>query len=493
MLVFGERDWTRRGEPFSVYFRMIGMIAPLQITPPETGIWATVRISWPGQRCVSEEPPSIGAAVFLLLTLGTASFDGFAETFTWLATIGVNPLEFPGRSAVTLPNTLGLLAAPAVLALVYFTAVLAGAGAIKGRGGRSGISVAAHLVYSIVPISVAFHGAHYLSMLLINGQYLLAAISDPFDQGWNLFGTAHWHVTASMLIDIHNVQQLWIAQTIIIAGGHCIGILIAHMIALRRFDIPARATASQILLAAVMVGYTVFGLWLLPASFRFRSGEFVMIGLPNAAKPVFRAYSVASPSWDEEIEFFSIKVQNGPLTEHLQKVKPGDTVLMRKKPTGTLVLDALLPGKRLYMLSTGTGVAPFASLIRDPETYDKFDEVVLIQTCREVEELTYITRLVEGLMEDPLVGEMVKDRLRLFTTTTRESFPRMGRITDLMASGSFFEQMGLPPISAAEDRAMICGSMAMIKDTSTMLEGFGLVEGANNNPATFVVERAFVG
>jgi ferredoxin--NADP+ reductase len=230
-----------------------------------------------------------------------------------------------------------------------------------------------------------------------------------------------------------------------------------------------------------------------PASFRFRSGEFVMIGLPNAEKPVFRAYSIASPSWDDEIEFFSIKVPNGPLTEHLQKIRPGDTVLMRKKPTGTLVLDALLPGKRLYLFSTGTGVAPFASLVRDPETYEKFEEVVLIQTCREVEELTYITRLVEDLRDDPLVGEIVEGRLKLFTSTTRRTFPRMGRITDLMADGRFFEMTGLPAIDPETDRGMICGSMAMIKDTSAMLEGFGLIEGANNKPATFVVERAFVG
>ncbi|AYD04003.1 ferredoxin NADP reductase (plasmid) [Neorhizobium sp. NCHU2750] len=230
-----------------------------------------------------------------------------------------------------------------------------------------------------------------------------------------------------------------------------------------------------------------------PASFRFRSGEFVMIGLPNAQKPVFRAYSIASPSWDDEIEFFSIKVANGPLTEHLQKIKPGDTVLMRKKPTGTLVLDALLPGKRLYLLSTGTGVAPFASLVRDPETYEKFEEVVLVQTCRQVDELTYITRLVEDLRDDPLVGDLVEGRLKLFTSTTRQTFPRMGRITDLMTDGRFFEMTGLPRIDPEIDRGMICGSMAMIKDTSAMLEGFGLVEGANNKPATFVVERAFVG
>jgi ferredoxin--NADP+ reductase len=230
-----------------------------------------------------------------------------------------------------------------------------------------------------------------------------------------------------------------------------------------------------------------------PAEFRFRSGEFIMIGLPNAEKPVYRAYSIASPFWDEEIEFYSIKVPGGPLTEHLQKIVPGDTVLMRKKPTGTLVLDALVPGKRLYMLSTGTGVAPFASLIRDPETYDKFEEIIVVQTCRDVAELTYITEMVDQLREDPLIGELVGDRLRLHTTTTREHFARMGRITDLLSSGQFFEQTGLPPIDPEVDRGMICGSMDMLKDTKAVLEAFGLVEGANNAPATFVVERAFVG
>lgn len=230
-----------------------------------------------------------------------------------------------------------------------------------------------------------------------------------------------------------------------------------------------------------------------PSSFRFRSGEFVMIGLPNAERPVFRAYSVASPFWDEEIEFYSIKVPGGPLTEHLQKIVPGDTVLMRKKPTGTLVLDALLPGKRLYLFSSGTGVAPFAGIIRDPETYEKFEEVVLIQTCREVAELTYITEMVENLKNDPLVGEVAPQRLRLHTTTTREQFVRMGRITEIMANGSFFAETGLPPINAEQDRGMICGSMHMLKDTKAMLESFGLSEGSNHAPGTFVVERAFVG
>ncbi len=228
-----------------------------------------------------------------------------------------------------------------------------------------------------------------------------------------------------------------------------------------------------------------------PSTFRFRSGEFVMIGLPNAEKPVYRAYSIASPSWDEEIEFYSIKVPDGPLTEHLQKIKVGDTVLMRKKPTGTLVNDALLPGKRLWMFSTGTGIAPFASLIRDPETYEKFDEVILTHTCREVAELDYGKQLVKTLKEDPLVGEMAQN-LRHYCTTTREDYPFQGRITDLMASGKVFDDLGVPPISPEVDRGMICGSMDMLRDTKASLEGFGLIEGANNKPATFVVERAFV-
>lgn len=228
-----------------------------------------------------------------------------------------------------------------------------------------------------------------------------------------------------------------------------------------------------------------------PSAFRFRSGEFVMIGLPNAQKPVFRAYSVASPSWDEELEFYSIKVPDGPLTEHLQKIKEGDTVLMRKKPTGTLVNDALLPGKRLWMFSTGTGIAPFASLIRDPETYEKFDEIILTHTCREAGELEYGRQLVNALKEDPLVGEMAQN-LRHYCTVTREDYPFKGRITDLMASGKVFKDLGVPQISPETDRGMICGSMEMLKDTKAALEGFGLDEGANNKPSTFVVERAFV-
>ncbi|MEL6093956.1 ferredoxin--NADP reductase [Bartonella schoenbuchensis] len=229
-----------------------------------------------------------------------------------------------------------------------------------------------------------------------------------------------------------------------------------------------------------------------PETFRFRSGEFVMIGLPNAEKPIYRAYSIASPFWDEQLEFFSIKVPGGPLTEHLQKIKIGDTVLMRKKSTGTLVLDALIPGKRLYLLSTGTGVAPFASLIRDPETYEKFSQVVLVQTTREKDELTYAKDLVASLYQDPLIGEYAQ-QLKFYPMTTREPSEYMGRITNVMKSGVFFEMADLPKINSDEDRVMICGSMAMLKDCAAMCESFGLIEGANNAPATYVVERAFVG
>lgn len=230
-----------------------------------------------------------------------------------------------------------------------------------------------------------------------------------------------------------------------------------------------------------------------PDGFRFRSGEFAMIGLMVEGKPVYRAYSIASPSWHEELEFFSIKVPDGPLTSHLQLIKPGDQVLMRKKPTGTLVLDALTPGKRLYMFSTGTGIAPFASLIRDPETYEKFEDVILTHTCREVSELKYGFDLIEEIRQDELLSELVGDKLRLYSTVTREDYPFQGRITDLMANGKLFADLGVPPIDPAIDRGMICGSSVMLKDTKELLEAAGLDEGSNNKPGEFVIERAFVG
>ncbi len=230
-----------------------------------------------------------------------------------------------------------------------------------------------------------------------------------------------------------------------------------------------------------------------PPSLRFRSGEFVMIGLPSTEKPVYRAYSIASPSWDEELEFFSIKVPGGPLTEHLQKIEPGDTILMRKKPTGTLVLDALAPGKRLFMLSTGTGIAPFASLIRDPECYEKFDQLILTHTCREKAELQYGFDVVENTRNDPLVGELVAGKLIHFTTTTREKSSHMGRITNLIRDNSLFSILDIERLDPAVDRIMICGSTQMTQELKQMFEDMGFEEGANSRPASFVIERAFVG
>ncbi|MFN3291963.1 MAG: ferredoxin--NADP reductase [Gemmobacter sp.] len=232
-----------------------------------------------------------------------------------------------------------------------------------------------------------------------------------------------------------------------------------------------------------------------PQSLRFRSGEFVMIGLPDErGKPILRAYSIASPNWDEELEFYSIKVPDGPLTSRLQHIEPGDQIILRPKPVGTLVHDALLPGKRLWFLATGTGIAPFASLMRDPETYEKYDQVIMMHTCREVAELEYGRQLVEGLQDDPLIGEMVQGKLRYYPTTTREPFHHMGRVTDNLASGKVFADLGLEgPMNPATDRAMICGSLAFNIDVKAILEGWGLREGANSEPREFVVEKAFVG
>ena len=231
-----------------------------------------------------------------------------------------------------------------------------------------------------------------------------------------------------------------------------------------------------------------------PATLRFRSGEFVMIGLMgDTGKPLLRAYSIASPSWDEELEFYSIKVPDGPLTSRLQHIQPGDEIILRPKPVGTLVVDALLPGKRLWFLATGTGLAPFASLMRDPEVYEKFDQVIMMHTCREVAELEYGRQLVEGLQDDPLIGEMVQGKLRYYPTTTREEFHHMGRVTDNLASGKVFADLGLPQMNPLEDRAMVCGSLAFNVDVKAILEGFGLREGANSDPKEFVVEKAFVG
>ena len=242
-----------------------------------------------------------------------------------------------------------------------------------------------------------------------------------------------------------------------------------------------------------------------PASLRFRSGEFVMIGLmgdpdpkTGKQKPLLRAYSIASPSWDDELEFYSIKVQDGPLTSKLQHIKPGDEIILRPKPVGTLVHDALLPGKRLWLFSTGTGFAPFSSLLRDPQTFEDYDQVIVTHTCRDVAELDYSKEIIEKIRSDELLEELIgaenHAKLTYYPTTTREESPKMGRITDLLKSGEVFRDLGIDPTMSAEtDRAMICGSMGLNLDLKEILEGYGLREGANSDPAEFVVEKAFVG
>ncbi|MCJ7872383.1 ferredoxin--NADP reductase [Marinovum sp. 2_MG-2023] len=240
-----------------------------------------------------------------------------------------------------------------------------------------------------------------------------------------------------------------------------------------------------------------------PASMRFRSGEFVMIGLmgephpeTGKQKPLLRAYSIASPSWDEELEFYSIKVQDGPLTSRLQHIQVGDEIILRPKPVGTLVHDALLPGKRLWFFATGTGFAPFASLLREPQTYEDYDEIVITHTCREAGELTYGRELIEGLKEDELLNEVIGEgfwkKIKYYPTTTREESAKMGRITDLMRSGEAFEDLGVPPLNPESDRAMICGNLAFNLELKEMFEDYGLVEGANSNPQHYVVEKAFL-
>ena len=229
-----------------------------------------------------------------------------------------------------------------------------------------------------------------------------------------------------------------------------------------------------------------------PASFRFRSGEFTLIGLPgDNGRPVLRAYSVASPVWDEELEFYSIKVPDGPLTSRLQHVKPGDEVIVRRKPTGTLVLDALEPGRRLWLVATGTGIAPFASLVRDPDTWERFDEVILAHTCRTVAELAYGAELVADLPDDPLVGEEAR-RLHYYPTTTRETSGRRGRVTDLIESGRLAADLGIGTLRD-DDRVMICGSMALNRQMAGICEAAGLAEGSNARPGGYVLEKAFVG
>jgi ferredoxin--NADP+ reductase len=228
-------------------------------------------------------------------------------------------------------------------------------------------------------------------------------------------------------------------------------------------------------------------------SFRFSNGQFTMMGIEtDGGRPLVRAYSMASPNYDDKLEFFSIKVQDGPLTSRLQHIKESDRILVSKKPTGTLVVDNLLPGRFLYLLSTGTGLAPFMSIIRDPDTYERFEKVVLLHGCRQVAELAYGERIIAELPRDELIGEYVRDKLIYYPTVTREPFHNRGRITDLVTSGQLFRDGGLPSLDAAQYRSMLCGSPQMLKDMRAVLDERGFIEGSVSEPGTFVVEKAFV-
>ena len=215
---------------------------------------------------------------------------------------------------------------------------------------------------------------------------------------------------------------------------------------------------------------------------RFSNGHFTMIGLKVDGKPLLRAYSIASPNWEEHLEFLSIKVPDGPLTSRLQNIQVGDTIIVGKKPTGTLLIDYLLPGKNLYLIGTGTGLAPWLSIVRDPETYERFEKVIVVHGVREVNELAYQDLFEKELPNHEFLGEIVKDKLIYYPTVTREPFRNQGRITDL----------GVPPLDPLTDRVMLCGSPAMLADLKVMLEKRDFEEGNTSTPGDFVVERAFV-
>lgn len=226
--------------------------------------------------------------------------------------------------------------------------------------------------------------------------------------------------------------------------------------------------------------------------FRFASGQFTMIGLRIAGKPMLRAYSIASASYDDTLEFLSIKVPDGALTSRLKDLAPGDPVLVGAKATGTLLLDSLTPGRNLYLLGTGTGLAPFLSIVRDPEVYERFEKVILVHGCRYVRDLAYRSRLADELPADEILGDAVRDKLVYYPTVTREPFAHRGRISHLIENGTLARDIGLPPIARATDRFMLCGSMQMLADLRTILLAAGLTEGSTTAPGEFVVEKAFV-
>ena len=227
------------------------------------------------------------------------------------------------------------------------------------------------------------------------------------------------------------------------------------------------------------------------SGFRFRNGHFTMIGLEVENRPLVRAYSIVSANHEQELEFFSIKVQDGPLTSRLQHLREGDAILVSRKPTGTLVLDNLLPGRNLYLLGTGTGLAPFLSIIRDPETYERFERVILTHGVRTVSELAYSDHVTQELPQNEFFGDAVRAKLRYYPTVTREEFVHTGRITELIESGKLFADLGVPALDPANDRVMLCGSPAMLRDLKQMFEASGFREGNTSTPGDYVVERAF--
>jgi ferredoxin--NADP+ reductase len=228
-------------------------------------------------------------------------------------------------------------------------------------------------------------------------------------------------------------------------------------------------------------------------SFRFENGQFTMVGLDVNGKPLLRAYSMASANYEENLEFLSIKVPDGPLTSRLQHLREGDSVYIGKKPTGTLVVDNLLPGSTLWLLSTGTGLAPFMSVIKDPEVYERYDRVILTHTCRFIDELAYQHYITESLPQHEHIGDLIREKLVYYPTVTRESFRNQGRITDLIKSKKLFDDLSLPPFSLENDRMMLCGSPHMLKDTRELLNQLGLTEGNHSEPGHYVIEKAFVG
>jgi ferredoxin--NADP+ reductase len=227
-------------------------------------------------------------------------------------------------------------------------------------------------------------------------------------------------------------------------------------------------------------------------TFRFQNGQFAMMGLEVNGKPLLRAYSLASANYEERLEFFSIKVPDGPLTSRLQHVKVGDRVLINTKPTGTLILGNLMSGRNLYLMATGTGLAPFLSIIKDPETYVRYEKVALVHGCRTVAELAYEKMITEDLPQHEFLGELVSGKLIYYPTVTREPFRNRGRLTDLIVSDRLFEEAALDALDPAHDRVMICGSPSMLKDLVAIIEEMGFSEGNSSQPAQYVIEKAFV-